>query len=839
MKLLAGPGTGSVLAALGVTMPFVLALPAQHEPPAVLWGIIAAVFLAALFVARRICDLPHGGRVVAAFAALYLLLGILACMRVERYLFAHAMTDLALLYLVFFTGSVAGTVARPLGRAVLALAVLALTASSVVEALHVHIFGFPIGPEGYRAILQSNPGEVFEFIGRFVGAGALATALAGLTVALAAAFGALPVRAPRGALGWAAVFGLAAFGIAATNEPLVTPRAQGFVQAAAYVTELVEHQSVRRQRGAHAPTFAIQQHGRLAAEPQTYVVLVGESLTRNHMQLYGYWRETTPALTRLRGELTVFTDAVSPHSHTDYSLELVLTLAKQDNGLKFTDPENYGLIELLRAAGFSTWWISNQNSFGPWDNKTAVLARAAEHVHYTGARSGPFIWGPYDEALLEPYAAALRDPAPRKVIFLHFLGNHIEYAKRFPPQARVFTDFPSAAQVGALSKAYPKPGLINDYDNAVRYHDQLVARLIEMLRATARPAALVHFSDHGESVYGQKAHYWREFTHDHVEVPLLLWFSPQYAALAGGTVARARANATLPFALEDLPHLVADLAALESKVFERERSPLSEAYRPRPRPLFEGTALYEEADDPLLNARRTVAGLAAAHPKLRGTLWAHRVNTLGKMTEAARAFAGAEIDVLYDAESAAFLVNHPPDPPSGLTLDALLEHANRLNPALALWLDVKNLNEANGRQALEALERLERRHAIRARALVETDHTGPVAAALRAAGYRTSYYLPPTLLAQGTECDRADGVQRAVLERRFAAVSYDWRGRQWVERCLGRFLRERRLPVYLWDLELWASERNALEHFDEERARGYTAAAAVLLPFRSPFDDWR
>ena len=147
---------------------------------------------------------------------------------------------------------------------------------------------------------------------------------------------------------------------------------------------------------------------------------------------------------------------------------------------------------------------------------------------------------------------ALRAPAPRKVIFLHFLGNHIEYAKRFPPQARVFTDFPSAAQVGALSKAYPKPGLINDYDNAVRYHDQLVARLIEMLRATARPAALVHFSDHGESVYGQKAHYWREFTHDHVEVPLLLWFSPQYAALAGGTVARARANATLPLALEEV-----------------------------------------------------------------------------------------------------------------------------------------------------------------------------------------------------------------------------------------------------------------------------------------------
>lgn len=47
------------------------------------------------------------------------------------------------------------------------------------------------------------------------------------------------------------------------------------------------------------------------------------------------------------------------------------------------------------------------------------------------------------------------------------------------------------------------------------------------------------------------------------------------------------------------------------------------------------------------------------------------------------------------------------------------------------------------------------------------------------------------------------------------------------------------LPRYVWDLELLASDRRAHELFDDERARGYAAAAAVLLPFRSPFDDWR
>ncbi|MDQ5848603.1 MAG: hypothetical protein M3544_06515, partial [Pseudomonadota bacterium] len=88
-------------------------------------------------------------------------------------------------------------------------------------------------------------------------------------------------------------------------------------------------------------------------------------------------------------------------------------------------------------------------------------------------------------------------------------------------------------------------------------------------------------------------------------------------------------------------------------------------------------------------------------------------------------------------------------------------------------------------------------------------------------------------------CYGADEIQRSVVARRFAAVSYDWRGRHWVERCLGRFLREKRLPSYVWDLEFVASERRAHQLFDAERARGYAAAAAVLVQFRSPFDDWR
>jgi heptose-I-phosphate ethanolaminephosphotransferase len=834
--------------AAAIALPLVLAVPshqdARWEWNAALWALIGGAFLAIQFAARHVARLPNGARLAVAFAALYLVLGVLGFTSEDPYRLERAVTDLALLYLIFFCAAAAGRVSGLAGRALLAALGLALSLAAMVQAVHWYTFGFAIGADAYRAILQSNAVEALEFANRFLDVSVIATAAVALTVAAAAAFGALPVRFPPQALAWGGLYALAAVAILGGHGALVSARVLLFAEAVDYAAEIAEYRTLRKARRVRAPELHVTQAGPLAGQPQVYVFVVGESLSRNHMSLYGYWRRTTPSLERLASEMAVFDDVVSPHSHTDQSLELVLTLASQANRLRFTDPANYSVLELLRAAGFATWWISNQNAFGPWDNKTSVLGGGADHVHYTGPRSGQRVTGPLDAALVEPFAAALRDPAPRKAIFLHFLGNHWEYDKRYPPQDAAFRAPPSTAEIGALRLAHGRLDLINAYDNAVHYHDRLAAQVVEMLRAARQPAAMVLFSDHGESVYGLKGHYWREFTHDHVEVPLLIWFSPEYAGLAADTVARARANARAPFALEDMPHLVADLLGLHGAVFESRRSPLSGDYRaPSARPLFDRALIYEQADGPALNARRALHRIGEAHPELLPKLWAHRVDTLGKMSEAARLFAGAEIDVLYDPRAGTLMVNHPPEPLSGLTLEAQLAHSSRLNPGLALWLDVKNLTEANGARVLQELDRLDARYAIRARSVVETDHTGPAAAALRQAGYRSSYYLSTTLVTQnagaqlGFSCYGSEEVQHTILKRRFAAISYDWRGRRWVERCLGGFVRERALLNYVWDLEPILSDSRAHSLLTEDRLKAYAGTAGVLLPYRTPFDD--
>lgn len=822
-------------AAAGIAAPFALLLP-RHLDLHGAWAVaVFAVLMAALFLAIAVLEMRRAG----AFAAIFVILVLLGFARAEHYSLPEALTDFALLLLAFYAGEAAARLHRFLGRAVLAAAVAALVAGAIVRAAHARLFGAEIGAEGYRAILQTTPAEMIEFFGRFVDLPLLAAATVLLLVAVAAALLALPRPLPGRRLAWGGLCAAAAAAVLFAHDGLLAERAQGFTELLAYAGELREYRELRDARRSQRSGPAIAQRPPLAGQPQTYVFVIGESLSRNHMSLYGYWRQTTPALERLASELAVFTDVVSPHSHTDSSLERVLTLANDANRMRFADPGNHSLVDLLRAAGFETWWISNQNRFGPWDNKTAALAAGAEHVSFLNKASGAFVTGPYDEVLLEPFAAALSHPAPRKAIFLHFLGSHWEYHRRYPPEAAVFSEPHGPREIGARHEIQTKRHAIVQYDNSVRYHDALVARIVETLRAARQPAALAMFADHGESLFEAKGHHWQAFTRDHVEVPLILWFSPEYRRLAGTVVERARAAARQPFALEDLAHLFADVALLQGAVFEPARSPLSAGYRaPRERRLFDGQRVYEDTNELLLNTRRALGRITAAQPGLRPALWAHRVDTLGKMMEAAQLFDGVEIDVVFDAVAGALMVNHPPQPPSGLTLDEQLAYANRLQPKLRFWLDLKNLGEGNAARVVEELKRLDARHAIRARALVETGHTGPAAALLRAAGFTSSYYLPNEVAARES-CAGAAEIERILGARRFSALSYDFSGRRWVERCLAGAIRKLGLKSYTWDVERSLSERGYPQALDEERRRLYPRFAGILLPFRSLFDDWR
>lgn len=239
---------------------------------------------------------------------------------------------------------------------------------------------------------------------------------------------------------------------------------------------------------------------RLAAPgPSTVVLVIGESVNRDNMSLYGYVRATTPELDRMQrdeGEsMLVFRDAWSVEASTLPSLHRLFELDKDDHGGE--DPH---LLALARSAGYRVWWISNHDDVGI-EQEHARLAQETVFVNRSPGRSG----GGLDGRLLPHVEAALADPAPRKLIVVHLLGAHPHYQQRYPAGAHSFAAGDAVdVALTAAGRSWRIGMLRKEYDAAIRYHDSVVARTLALLRVhdseRAGDSAWIYLSDHGQEV---------------------------------------------------------------------------------------------------------------------------------------------------------------------------------------------------------------------------------------------------------------------------------------------------------------------------------------------------
>jgi hypothetical protein len=123
-------------------------------------------------------------------------------------------------------------------------------------------------------------------------------------------------------------------------------------------------------------------------------------------------------------------------------------------------------------------------------------------------------------------------------------------------------------------------------------------------------------------------------------------------------------------------------------------------------------------------------------------VWAHRVNSTGKLRLAGKVFSGVEIDVVFQGGSNTFDVNHPPAESINLSLDEYLSAASEVSGSLQLWLDLKNLNDENREQVLSRLEYLVEKYGLGDRFMVVESRNHMSLRHLAQNGIYTSYYVP-------------------------------------------------------------------------------------------------
>ncbi len=305
--------------------------------------------------------------------------------------------------------------------------------------------------------------------------------------------------------------------------------------------------------------------------PRTLVLVIGESTQRNHMSLYGYPRETTPELDKMHKtdkNLTVFNHVVTSRPYTIEILQQALTFADEKNpDLYLTKPS---LMNLMKQAGYKTFWITNQQTMTERNTMLTVFSQQTDKQFYMNQQRTQSA-REYDTNVLEPFKEVLADPAPKKFIIVHLLGTHIKYEYRYPEQWRVFDGKTEGAPAGLSPEQLAS---YNDYDNANRFNDHVLASLINDYKATDPNGFLLYFSDHGEEVYDTPPHNMQgrneEAPTRHMyTIPFILWTSPSWQEAHPRDLT---ADVDRKYSSSQLIHTWSDLAGLRYDGFDPTRS---------------------------------------------------------------------------------------------------------------------------------------------------------------------------------------------------------------------------------------------------------------------------
>ena len=249
---------------------------------------------------------------------------------------------------------------------------------------------------------------------------------------------------------------------------------------------------------------------------ETYIILIGESLNKHHMSLYGYTKDTTPSLKKMYDEKSLlrFTNAYSNHTHTMPVLSLSLTEANQINKKSYFKSLN--IIDILNKANITTYWISNQNIYGEWDNLVSIIAHQANFLISLNHTSGKSTsTQKYDGALIPEIEKVLNEKNNKtKIIFVHLMGSHADYSNRYPNEYNKF--------------AVQLKNKTNFYDNSVLYNDYVVSSILKLLKKKQGVSGLIYMSDHADDVDADLGHNSALFTYEMTQIPLIMWFSEDY-----------------------------------------------------------------------------------------------------------------------------------------------------------------------------------------------------------------------------------------------------------------------------------------------------------------------
>lgn len=327
--------------------------------------------------------------------------------------------------------------------------------------------------------------------------------------------------------------------------------------------------------------------GIIAKNPVKNVIfIIGESLQRNHMSLYGYYLDTTPRLITLRnsGNLAAFSDVVSPESGTEASLRRVLNFSDVQNGVTWF--ESLNLVDLFALLGYKTAWISNQASIS-WAN-SAFRANASRTDDYfcSDKKSFSVVTTP-DDVLLLPLREIKSKRTDKAFYVLHLNGSHVDYAFRYPPNFSEFT----SKNIRAKNLSSDQKKKIAEYDNSVLFNDFIINKIYEIFKD--EQALIIYLSDHGQTIYEDGRSIGHSTLRWGYEIPLIFIATDDFRRDFSDIWSKILDARDKKLMSDDLIHTICDILGVEPSEFKADKSILRPEFNEH-RKRMTGSVDYDE-----------------------------------------------------------------------------------------------------------------------------------------------------------------------------------------------------------------------------------------------------
>ena len=318
------------------------------------------------------------------------------------------------------------------------------------------------------------------------------------------------------------------------------------------------------------------------------ILVIGESFSKRHTPLYGYYLNTTPNMSREKekGNLIAFNDAVSPYNMTTFAVKNILSTNSLTDHEPWYSRPLFSVI--FKKAGFyvSIWDNQRPNTdVSSYDYALGSYMYAQEIIPlaYSEYNTKTFT---YDLDMVQSFihyrAHHIDRRKKRNLHIFHLSGQHANAAQRFPQENKYVVFKESDIQRDNLENSQRQ--VIADYDNATYYNDQVIMSLIRYFSGT--PSVLIYLSDHGEEIYdyrnfigrSQEKNKTTEALQYQYEIPFVIWYSDSYLNHHPQKVLAIRNAANKPILSDDVAHTLINIAGISSSYYYSDRDFLSPKY---------------------------------------------------------------------------------------------------------------------------------------------------------------------------------------------------------------------------------------------------------------------